>query len=144
MDSINEKEFLKQSVTLKTETGTELVVTNEDIDDIMVGALEGGINYWCWRVAVNGDYAGRYASEQIARDGELELLDSGDGDGDKIWHVLNKEKLLKGIKLYAENYPNSSCFVLTDGKIHIDCCNADANICDSIVQYALFEDVVYG
>ena len=25
----------------------QIVVTQEDIDDIMVTALEGGINYWC-------------------------------------------------------------------------------------------------
>lgn len=30
-------------------------LTQQDIDDIMVSALEGGINYWCRRVVVQGD-----------------------------------------------------------------------------------------
>ena len=33
-------------------------LTPQDIDDIMVSALEGGINYWCRRVVVQGDYLG--------------------------------------------------------------------------------------
>ena len=40
-------------------------VSNEDIDDIMVSALEGGINYWCRKAEVKGEYLGEYASDQI-------------------------------------------------------------------------------
>lgn len=39
----------------------------------MVSALEGGINYWCRRVVVQGDYLGEYASEQISRGGKLAI-----------------------------------------------------------------------
>ena len=59
---------LSASVTFK--------VLDEDIDDIMCAALEGGINYWCNRVEVVGEkYFGKYASEQISRGGELLLYD---------------------------------------------------------------------
>lgn len=34
----------------------EIVLTQEDIDDIMCGALEGGINYWCDEAKVMGGY----------------------------------------------------------------------------------------
>lgn len=34
----------------------EIVLTQEDIDDIMCGALEGGITYWCDEAKVVGDY----------------------------------------------------------------------------------------
>lgn len=51
----------------------EIVLTQEDIDDIMCGALEGGINYWCDEAKVMGDYLGEYGSEQIARGGKLRL-----------------------------------------------------------------------
>ena len=53
------------TVVLKLEL--EVVVTQEDIDDIMAGALEGGINYWCGEAEVVGNYLGEYASEQISR-----------------------------------------------------------------------------
>lgn len=46
-------------------------LTQQDVDDIMVSALEGGINYWCRRVVVQGKYLGEYASDQISRGGQL-------------------------------------------------------------------------
>ena len=51
------------------EVHAELAVwpTGQDVDDIMVSALEGGICYWCDRVTVEGQYLGKYASEQISR-----------------------------------------------------------------------------
>ena len=45
-------------------------VSNEDIDDIMVSALEGGINYWCRKAEVKGEYLREYASDQISSGGE--------------------------------------------------------------------------
>ena len=39
-----------------------VVVSGEDIDDIMCSALEGGINYWCGKAEVDGKYLGEYAS----------------------------------------------------------------------------------
>lgn len=44
----------------------QIVVTGEDIDDIMASALEGGITYWCDRAKVDGNSLGEYASEQIS------------------------------------------------------------------------------
>jgi len=48
----------------KVKAELEINVTQEDIDDIVTTALEGGINYWCGKVEVDGDYLGEYASEQ--------------------------------------------------------------------------------
>ena len=73
----------------------EVIVTQEDIDDIMAGALEGGINYWCGKAEVVGDYLGEYASEQISRGGQLLLHDI---EEDKTY-TLDKEKFLKGLTL---------------------------------------------
>ncbi len=47
----------------------EILLTQEDIDDIMAGALEGGITYWCSKAEVAGEYLGEYGHEQIARGG---------------------------------------------------------------------------
>ena len=51
------------------------VISDEDIDEIMSAALDGGITYWCGRAKVVGEYLGEYASEQISRDGVLKLYD---------------------------------------------------------------------
>ena len=64
----------------KVKAELEINVTQEDVDDIVTTALEGGINYWCRKAEVVGDYLGEYASEQIGRGGMLKLYDS---EGDK-------------------------------------------------------------
>lgn len=118
----------------------EIVVTQEDIDDIMCGALEGGINYWCDEASVIGDYLGEYGSEQISRGGQLKLYDFEEGK----YHVLTKEKFMEGLKLYFQKPTSCNILEQIDGKLRLDCCNADALVCDAIIQYALFGDVIYG
>ena len=112
-------------------------LTQEDIDDIVCTALEGGINYWCRKAEVVEDnYYGEYASEQISRGGSLRLYDREE----KKTYVLTLDKLLKGIKLYLEDYYDSYCIV--DGKIETSMVDAPAS--DSMVQYAVLGELVYG
>ena len=118
----------------------QIKVTGEDVDDIMTGALDGGITYWCDKAEPVGDYLGKYASDQISRGGKLMLYDF-EAEED---HCLDLEKLMNGIKLWAKNPVGPNCLKQTDGKLVIDCCNADAVVCDTIVQYALFGNVIYG
>ena len=121
----------------------EIKVTQQDIDDIMVSALEGGITYWADACKVIGDYLGEYASEQISRGGELKIHTSEPFDEDETeWYTLTREKLLRGIKkAYEEGY--YADYEWCDGKA-IDCCQVDAEVADAIVQLALFDEVVYG
>ena len=113
-------------------------VTDENIDDIMAAALEGGITYWCCEAEVMGDYLGEYASDQISRGGTLILYDSEDDEK----YELNKEKLLNGIMLAAKNNYYSDYEWINGNEI--DTCNVDADVADCIVQFALFNEVVYG
>lgn len=113
-------------------------VTQEDIDDIMCTALEGGINYWCSCAEVVGDYLGEYASEQISRGGMLLLHDAEEDEE----YDLDLNQLLNGIKqAYDGNY--FAEYEWCDGKT-IDTCQIDAEVADVIVQLALFDDVIYG
>lgn len=113
-------------------------VTDEDIDDIMATALEGGITYWCWKAEVVDEYLGEYASEQISRGGKLKLYDRED---DEVY-TLTQEKLLKGIKLAIEHmyYHEDEWYTANE----LDCCSIDAMVADVIIQCALFDDVIYG
>ena len=120
---------VKPEITIK--------LTQEDIDDIMCTALEGGISYWCYRAEVIGEYRGEYASDQISRGGMLRLYDREDGTK----HILTLDGFLNGFKLWVEK-EKDEWGVLDHGKV--DTCNVDACIADAIVQYALFSDVVYG
>lgn len=115
----------------------EVEVSNEDIDDIVSSALEGGINYWCCSAEIGEEeYLGEYASEQISRGGTLILYDSEDDET----YVLTKENLLKGIAQAIKAGHGISW--IEEGKL--DLCTFDAGDADLVVQYALFGEVVFG
>lgn len=118
----------------------QIVVTGEDIDDIMISALEGGINYWCDNAKVDGKYLGEYASEQISRGGTIILHDMEEDRNE----LLTKEKLLQGIRMYAEQPEHSDIFEVVDHELHIDCAMVDAVVADEIIQYAIFSEIFYG
>ena len=110
----------------------EVNLTQQDIDDIMVTALEGGINYWCRKAEVLGEYLGETASDQISRGGILILHDAESAQ-------LTLGKFLNGVKLYFEQ----GCHVQVEDNA-IDTCDIDAGDADCIIQLAIFEEVVFG
>ena len=128
---INEEEMDEQFIEVKL----NILLTNQDIDDIMCTALEGGINYWCGKAKVVGKYLGDYASEQISRDGTLKLYDAESGEE----FELTKEKFIKGLTKFLEDGRSD---LISQGVI--DTCCLDACDTDAIIQYALFDEVVYG
>lgn len=106
-------------------------ITQQDIDDIMSTALEGGINYWCCKAEVaESQYYGEYASDQISRGGSLILYDA---ESDEFWR-LTLDKLMRGITKAIE-----SGYVASDNLDDWDAADADA-----IVQCGLFGDLVFG
>lgn len=113
----------------------EVNLTQQDIDDIMVAALEGGINYWCREAEVVGKYLGEYASDQISRGGSLIFHDTESSDK---WE-LTLEKFLNGVKLYFEQ----GCHVRVEDNA-IDAGDIDANDADCIIQFSLFGEVQFG
>ena len=128
---MNMKEFWGQAII-------NFKLTEEDIDDIMDTAFEGGINYWCCAAEVVGDYLGEYANEQISRGGKLRLYDA---ESDDVWE-LDIEKFMQGFRLWIENGYDQYGAVKANG--FVDVCEIDAEMADMIIQYALFGEVVFG
>ena len=121
-----------------------ITVTEQDIDDIVCTALEGGINYWCDNVEVNGDYLGEYASDQISRNGQLKFY-VFDPVNDTDMFVLDKDNFIKGLRMYLEDpKPPYDITGTNHGKPVLDLCNCDAVVADMIIQYALFDEIVFG
>ena len=89
------------------------------------------------------DLLGEYASDQISRGGQLKIFDSEDFIEEECV-ILDKEKLIKGIKLYVSN--SSTNILVQDRKqgLIIDTCQVDAEVADCIIQYALFDEIVFG
>jgi hypothetical protein len=117
----------------------------QDICDLMVAALEGGINYWCGGaeivygedncpVGVSPEDAEKveFASDVIAYGGKLELFDLEDQS--ESW-ILDIDKLLEGIKQELQTMGQSFTTMMD---------NHDADTADRVVQYALFKELVYG
>ena len=118
--------------------------TSEDINDLITAALEGGINYWCRNAKIkldtNCNYIGIadedlpkviYASDAVGYDGTLILYDA---ESDDKWE-LTLEKMLKGIQMYYKDN-EMPLNELIDSH--------DAETADSIIQYAIFDEIVFG
>lgn len=118
-------------------------LTAEDIDNIMSTALEGGVDYWCDSCNVVGKYLGEYAGDQISRGGKLTFYISEefecDENGTAIhYYTLDQESFFNGLRAVLAAHND----LIADGAV--DVCNIDADIADQIIQYALFNDVVFG
>ena len=112
-------------------------LTEENIDDIMDAALYG-INYWCSEAEIVGERLGDYASDQISRGGTLKLYDA---ESDNVWE-LTLEKFLKGFKLWVANGDDEYGALQSDGTV--DTGEIDSAMADMIIQYALFDEIVFG
>lgn len=116
----------------------EITMSQDDIDDIVCTALEGGITWWCCKAeVVEDEYYGEYASDQISRGGSLRLYDIETEES----YLLTLEKLLEGIKTaYAQGYLKH----LFDDDGKLDFFQMDGAAADVIVQCALFGEVQFG
>ena len=96
-------------------------------------AVEGGINYWCYKAeVVGGKYLGEFASDQISRGGKLRLyIGEPFDDENSETYTFDLSDLLKGLEKYIEDV----------GHFDIDEC--DAEIADMIIQYTVFGELVY-
>lgn len=117
-----------------------VVISKEDIDDIMVSALEGGITYWVDKVEPRCGIEFDFASDVISKGGSIIIHDNEED----ATYELTKAKLLQGIRMYAEQPKNSDIFEVIDHELHIDCGMVDAEVADAIIQYALFGEIIYG
>ena len=120
-------------------------LSEEDITDIMVEALEHGIGYWACldnrfdmlADAPPDEPVAETAAKILLKGGSLTLLD--DEDHSNEW-VLTLDKLLNGIGQYISE-AGAKAF---DGYEGLDIGYIDSVVADMIIQYALFDEIVYG
>lgn len=124
----------QQSHSLKISFSVD--ITQEDIDDIMCSALEGGICYWCFKAEVAGEYLGTYASEQISSGGTLILHDRES----KEQYELTLDKFMNGLRLFLEGGHSDLINIKNNS---IDPGDFDGDCADRIIQFALFGDTVF-
>jgi hypothetical protein len=121
----------------KFEITNQVTVSDLNIEDLLVTAFEGGINYWCGKIEIGKPPITNtgYLSDVINNGGTLMLIDADD-DTNKpdIWE-LTEENLIKGIAQYMRENNYASVDDLID--------DHDADVADCIVQYALFGELVF-
>lgn len=112
--------------------------SDEDLNDLVSTALEGGINYWCGNVKVKeGSMSEKLydsinsISDAVSKGGTLVFYDA---ESDDTWEELDRDKLLKGIQMHCENN-NVAPSDLMD--------MYDADDADSIIQYAVFDELIF-
>jgi len=109
-------------------------ISEQDLDYLMVAALEGGINGWCGKVEITKNPAGKeYASEVVAYGGQLAMWDIEDEN--EVWWLTQK-KLLNAVPKVMEWGGYGSVKQMMD--------EHDAETADVLVQYALFDEIVFG
>ncbi|MFW6272947.1 MAG: hypothetical protein ACOC2U_04115 [bacterium] len=123
------------SLDLSLYVAKEFKFTKENIDDLMVAALEGGINYWAVKAIKHKEPTEdlknvNMASDYISRGGELIIVTI---DGEKL--PLNHENFMKGLEMVIRDLGSNDAEEFMD--------NHDADTADQIIQYALFNEIVY-
>ena len=118
-------------------------VTESDVLDILCSALCGGIGYWAVLDNTSEDFENAPHDETI-EETCARLLLSGksirfEDVEDEHTYELTLDKFVNGI----EKAVNDEGFNIVDGYGELDCCNIDACIADSIIQYAIFGEVIY-
>jgi len=110
-------------------------VEKQHIRDLLITALEGGSNYWINEVKVlePEKFDESNQAQIIAAGGMIVIVDEDDEP-----HVLTRDLFLSGIKQYlsscADSYRDMDDFVDSH----------DAGIADSVLQFAIFNEVIFG
>jgi len=133
--------------TMKVSFDIEL--DNEFFDDLICTIFEGGSNYWVGHVKIDhpegdkptGTPASTWIADALNKGGTVTVFIL---EGDENV-VLVKNMLVEGLGKWAEHYPTHVSIVHENtGKSTIDAGDIDADDADIILQYALFNDVVFG
>jgi hypothetical protein len=122
----------------------DLKITQDNIKDIVITALEGGIRYWACLINEGKDFdnyykepKGQSLSEFVAdlllNNKSVWFYDTENNFNETEKWEMTLEKLLKGIAKHVELSKRLS--VIED---------LDGGSADNIFQYALFNDIVYG
>lgn len=115
-------------------------ITEEEIRDLIIDGIECGTTYWAFIHNDTPEFEKCYGkglctseaiAEIILNGGSVKITDIEDEDNPK--YNLTLERLLKGIQMNAEKRPWDS-----------DLDNYDSGTSDAIIQYALYDELVFG
>lgn len=116
-------------------------ITEEDIENLIIDGLETGITYWAMLHNDTEEFEKYYNTTDLATaeivakiilaGGSVKITDNEEDVEPE--YDLTLDRLIVGIQKNAEERP-WDC----------DLENYDATTCDCIIQYAIFDEVVFG
>ena len=111
---------------------TTLEVEEQFLMDILVTAVEGGINYWC-------------ALMTVERNDDLDVLSFTGHDHEDIDEKFSCDihAVLRALEVIV-NSQGGEFVGIKQYIIEQDACMIDAEVADTIVQIAIFNEVTYG
>ena len=124
---------------------------DEFFEDIICTMFEGGSNYWIDHITINhpcgkkpvGIPRSTWAANALNENGTvIVFISTFDEKPEEI--TLVKNMLVSGLAKWAENFQEHVSIVTEGQKCTIDAGDIDADDADIILQYALFNDIVFG
>ena len=131
-------------MTKEFKINVEVTITAEMIEEIIVGALEGGSNYWylLGDEIPPKDGKGTPLSERICNEVlnspeyKLPIYDFDEPLAEEVIGYLTQEGMLNAFRIVSEKYPWHYTNMVSE-------C-ADAETYDVFFQCAVLGDIVYG
>ncbi len=122
----------------KTEPKTIELLTNEQRKNLLIGALEGGSNYWYFLPFNEGHNLPYYSVNSIwlaILEGKTFNIHDFEDEGEKLGE-LNLQNIIDGEWLMYKNSPRNFADILSEND---DSCTADVWF-----QYAVLKEITFG
>jgi hypothetical protein len=123
-------------------------VSTEMVKNILIGAFEGGSNYWYCGLEVDhwpdgmspSDFKYWHAEVPLHKGGVLRFRDQddpyGDGADEEGYYHLSIDNITSGMAAMKAKYPRHWTDFITEGD--------DAITADVFLQCCIFGDIIYG
>lgn len=118
---------------------TEVEVTNDMIENLIVNSMEGGSNYWMEWISVPLKEGFKWDSDNYAMqiiNGEVELKIYDTEEPEEFLGILNIKTIEKGLSEMSQQYPEDFNNIINE--------NDDAETADIFMQLAIMGEIVYG
>ena len=117
-----------------TTSATSATISTGDVAGLLVGAIEGGSNYWYMLESYTKAPSGCLDYEGVAAGNATWIILDAEEPEDKL--TLDRAAMQRGLQAMADKYPWHMENLLQD--------NADAETSDVFLQCSLFGEVVFG
>lgn len=115
---------------------TTSTLSTDRIASLLVGAIEGGSNYWYQLESYTKTPDGYLDYHGVAAGSAAWIVTDREEEDDEEKFTLDREAMQRGLKAMADKYPGHMRNLLED--------NDDAITSDVFLQCSLFGEIVFG